>query len=69
VGVRGHCAAACPHRLAVAINRLLAAPEQLRELGVRGRAVVAPAMGWEAISQRYLRSYEALLSRRRPRAA
>jgi glycosyltransferase involved in cell wall biosynthesis len=54
-----------PAALAAAVNRLLGAPDRLRELGARGRDVVAPAMGWDAISQRYLQAYEALLARRR----
>lgn len=50
--------------LAAAINRALANPEHLRELGARGRELVAPAMGWEAISRRYLDAYEAVLAQR-----
>lgn len=51
--------------LAAAINRLLAAPARLRELGARGRALVAPALGWDAIAARYLEAYERELAGRR----
>lgn len=53
-----------PAALAAAAIRLLDAPERLPELGARGRAIVAPAMGWDAISARYLQAYEELLRAR-----
>jgi glycosyltransferase involved in cell wall biosynthesis len=48
--------------LGAAVNRALADPEHLRALGARGRELVAPAMGWEAISRRYLDAYDAVLA-------
>ena len=54
-----------PAALAAGVSRLLDAPERLAALGARGRAAVAPAMGWDAISARYLQAYEELLAARR----
>jgi glycosyltransferase involved in cell wall biosynthesis len=59
------CAESSPPALAESISRLLSAPERLRELGLRGRALVAPAMGWDAIARRYLDAYSDLLRRQR----
>lgn len=53
-----------PLALAATVNRLLADPDRLRETGVRGRGVVAPAFGWEAIARRYLDAYAEVLNLR-----
>jgi len=51
-----------PAALATAIKRLLSAPERLRELAARGRAVVVPGFGWRTIARRYLELYEEVLA-------
>jgi glycosyltransferase involved in cell wall biosynthesis len=47
--------------LARAVNRLLDQPDRLREAGVRGRALVAADMGWDAVAKRYLEAYRDVL--------
>jgi glycosyltransferase involved in cell wall biosynthesis len=37
------------------------APETLREMGERGRELVAAELGWEQVAQRFIRIYQGLL--------
>lgn len=53
---------ATPRGLAETINELLRDPGRLVSIAARSRAQVAPAMGWDAIAQRYLEVYEAMLA-------
>jgi glycosyltransferase involved in cell wall biosynthesis len=55
-----------PAALAKTVSLALADPEQLASIGLRARAIVAPAMGWSAVARRYLEAYEATLARSRP---
>ncbi len=50
------------HALAGTVNRILADPDRLASIAARCRPRVAPAMGWEAIAQRYLEAYESVLA-------
>jgi glycosyltransferase involved in cell wall biosynthesis len=54
--------------VAYAACRLLDVPARLAAIGARCRARVAPAMGWDAIAEQYVASYEAVLAENRGRA-
>jgi glycosyltransferase involved in cell wall biosynthesis len=46
--------------IALAVNRLLAAPERLREIRGMASKRVVPSMGWDRVADRYLELYEEL---------
>jgi glycosyltransferase involved in cell wall biosynthesis len=56
-----------PDALAATVNALLGQPSRLREAGRGGRALVAPAMGWETVAARYLEAYREVLASQRSR--
>jgi glycosyltransferase involved in cell wall biosynthesis len=51
-----------PSDLAGTISALLSSPDRLESIAARCRSYVAPAMGWDAIAQRYLEAYEQALA-------
>lgn len=53
-----------PEALAATVNAVLSRPSRLPELGARGRALIAPAMGWETVAGRYLEAYREVLASR-----
>ena len=51
--------------LAEAVNRLLAAPEMMAEMGRRARQVVEEKFSWKSVAQQTLQYYETLVGRAR----
>ncbi len=47
--------------LAAAVNRLLAAPETMREMGRRARQVVEEQFSWKSVAQQTLKYYETVI--------
>ena len=50
--------------LAAAVNRLLAAPEVMAEMGRRARQVVEEKFSWKSVAQQTLQYYEMLVGGR-----